>query len=299
VIFAKKFRFNFVRVLVVISACVLGGVAYFGFSYLQSVKISREIVSKPDVTTLPPDVQQELAASPTPAPQLPEKLRLPILMYHYVEYVKDKGDTIRQSLNTTPYTFERQLITLKDAGYTFLTPSDLVSALEGRSKLPQKPIILSFDDGYRDFYTDAFPLLKKYNAKAVQYVIAGFLGKPNFMYKSQVEELGKSGLVEVGAHTVHHLWLKQLNPKTVTYEVEESKKALEKILGATIHSFAYPYGAFDEQTITIVKVAGFTNAMSTIPGTEITEQNRYFLYRLRPGGRTGQQLLDYLEKAKF
>ena len=176
---------------------------------------------------------------------------------------------------------------------------ELSEVLDGKKYLPENPIVLTFDDGYRDFYTYAFPILKKYNAKATQYVISGFLGNPNHLLKSQVEELSKDSLIEIGAHTVHHMWLKGQNEKTAFDEIYKSKTELEKIIGKPVVSFAYPYGAFDLSAIEQTKEAGFSTAVSTIPGIMQRQEHRFFLYRLRPGGRVGENLLTWLEKATF
>src|SRR5258708_6379398 len=108
-------------------------------------------------------------------------LRVPIIMYHYVEYVQDKNDKLRIALDTTPYTLENEIQTLIAAGYNFITNNDLADALDGKTNLPANPILLTFDDGYRDFYTDAYPILKKYHVRATNYVIAGFLNRPNHL----------------------------------------------------------------------------------------------------------------------
>jgi len=229
---------------------------------------------------------------------LPKQIRVPILMYHYVEYVKDKGDTIRQSLSLGPHTFEDEVKTLTDAGYTFMTNAELADALSGKIPLPTKPIVLTFDDGYRDFYTDVYPILKKYHAKATAYIISGFLGYPNNMSSSQVAEIAHGGLVEIGAHTVHHAWLKGLPGKSLTCEVDQSKKTLELLTGKPVVSFAYPYGVFDVQAIQALAAAGFTSAVSTVPGIDQYQTHRYFLYRLRPGGRVGKSLLSWLDSVK-
>lgn len=225
---------------------------------------------------------------------LPKSLHVPILMFHYVEYVQDKGDTIRQSLDTTPYTLEQEIITLKDSGYTFLTNHELSEILDGTKPMPAKPVLLTFDDGYRDFYTSAYPILKKYNVKATEYLIAGFTGYPNNMTEDQIKEIAKDGLVEIGVHTVHHLALKGLQLKTLAYEVFESKKMIEDMIGEPTYSFAYPYGSFDVAAINAVHQAGFTSAVSTVPGIDQPQIHRYFLYRLRPGGRIGDNLISWL-----
>src|SRR3989344_9317567 len=166
-------------------------------------------------------VDTDLTAPPTITPL--ESIDVPILVYHYVEIVLDEKDTIRKSLNTPPYLFIEQLETLKNAGYTFITASELIDILDGKIALPQKPVLITFDDGYRDFYTDVFPILKRYNVKATAYIVSGFLDKPNYMFIDQLKEIARSGLVEIGAHTVHHYSLKGLEALTVKYEIEESK----------------------------------------------------------------------------
>ena len=222
-------------------------------------------------------------------------VRLPILMYHYVEYVEDKGDTIRQSLNISPYTFDAQIKTLADAEYTFLTAKEVGELFDKkRSRLPEKTVLITFDDGYRDFYTDVFPILKKYNAKATVYMIAGFVGYKNNLTEKQLKEIAASGLVDIGAHTVHHVGLKHVSPDEMEKEVTESKKILEDVINQPVVSFAYPNGEYDDEAITFVRQAGFTTAVTTTPGIENGVENRFSLFRLRSGGRTGEALLQYL-----
>lgn len=226
-------------------------------------------------------------------------VRVPILMYHYVEYVRDPNDKTRISLNTLPLILDEQIKTLKKAGFTFMTAAELADVLDGGRSLPKKPIVLTFDDGYRDFYTEAYPILKKYNAKATQYVIAGFLDHPNHMFSSDVIQIAKDNLVEIGAHTVTHMWLKDALLTDVSHQISESKKMLEKKTGKKVVSFAYPFGAFDKQATEVVRDAGFTNGVSTVPGISQSFFNRYFLYRIRPGIRTGEELLTWLSQSRF
>ena len=98
---------------------------------------------------------------------------------------------------------------------------------------------------------------------------------------------------------MNHIYLEGLPKKRVETEIIESKKYLEKVLGIPIVSFAYPYGAFDNQSIQIVKDAGFTNAVTTISGNLVMDINRFFLYRIRPGGLIGESLLKLLEERIF
>lgn len=259
-----------------------------------SYKISNFNRPIPDVIELPSDVKESIKHT---KPQ--KSFKVPILLYHYVEYAKDPGDTIRKSLNIAPYTFDLEVKTLKDAGYTFITMSDLADALDDKKDLPPKPVVLAFDDGYRDFYTDVFPILKKYQVKATAFIVPNFLNKPNNMDTWMLKEIAGSGLVEIGAHTMDHTYLAKSPLKKVEYEVEQSKKNLEKLLGIKVISFAYPYGAFDNAAIDVVKKAGFKSAVTTISGSFAMDVNRFFLNRVRPGGRVGQSLLSLLENSKL
>lgn len=245
---------------------------------------------KREMEKLPPDVSPISNA---------RAIRVPILLYHYVEHVQDKGDTIRQSLNISPNTFEQQIQTLVNAGYTFMTARELGDVLDGKMLLPKNPVLLTFDDGHWDFDTVVLPILKKYRAKATVYIIPGFIGRSDFMTQKQLEDVVSSGLVDIGAHTVDHIALKGKLSKIVNHEVKESKAMLEQSYHISVVSFAYPDGAFDQQTINIVKDAGFTTAASTIPGIQQSESNRFFLYRIRPGYKTGDILLKYLQQEKF
>lgn len=264
------------------------------FAYLQT----RPTVEPPgsEVSTLPKEIQKNYQP---PQASTSATLRVPILMYHYVEYVKDKKDTIRQSLNINPNIFDNQVKTLKNAGYAFITASDLADTLDGKIKLPDKPVMLTFDDGHWDLYTDVLPILEKYHVKATAYVVSGFIGGSDSLSQDQLEKVIQSGLVEIGDHTVHHISLAKKLLPIVKYEVDRSKQTLEKKYHIKVVSFAYPYGSFDNQAISVLKAAGFRTAVSTIPGILQNQSNHYFLFRLRPGRRMGPVLLKYLEQSNY
>lgn len=238
--------------------------------------------------------KQQVIVTP-PVASISAIIKVPVLMYHYVEYVQNKNDTTRISLNTTPYTLENEIQALIAAKYTFITMNELADVLDGKTNLPPNPIVMTFDDGYRDFATDAYPILKKYNTKATEYVISGFLNRPNHMLVSQVQQIANEGLVEIGAHTVDHAWLKGLSLKNASTEIFQSRIMLEELINKPVLSFAYPFGAFDDQSISLTKDSGFRTAVSTLPGVEASQANRFFLYRLRPGGRQGQYFITWLK----
>lgn len=290
----KKYRESFHKFgFIVLFILLFSALGLFLFYQTRRVpEIGDEVL----VTVLPQDLQNVLGTKT--GPEVSEKqIRVPVFLYHYIEYVKD--DPGRQKLTIPPNILTAQIETLKDTGYTFITPNDLMDGLSDKIKLPEKLIILTFDDGYMDFYTDVFSILQKEQVKAVAYIVPNFLNRPNYMFTFQLQEIAKSPLVEIGAHTMDHIWLKGISKETAKYEISQSRKTLQDLLHLTVNSFAYPYGALDQQAINIVENAGFTNAVSTVPDIIQSEQNKFFLYRLRPGYRTGEELIKFLAQKEF
>ena len=278
-----------ILLLVIVFLAALLMVLNFGTkSFLSIIETPRSETKK-----IPAEVRQNLNPNYLPT------YKIPILLYHYVEYVTDKNDTTRQSLDIEPNVFEQQVKTLKDNGYTFITASQLGEAIDGKRKLPNKPVLLTFDDGHWDVDTVVLPILKKYHAKATAYIITGFVNGSDFLSDKQIDDLIKSGLVEIGAHTVHHVYLKGKILPIVQLDVNQSKNWIESNYHIKVASFAYPDGAFDEQAIDVVKAAGYTTAVTTVPGIYQSKQNKYFLFRLRPGYRTGQDLINYFNQTTF
>jgi peptidoglycan/xylan/chitin deacetylase (PgdA/CDA1 family) len=291
----KKMTFSFFEIYIpiVVLFCIFSVFLAFIVAFIQSQFHQIIETQKSEVQQIPKSVQDTMPLKPSVS------IRVPILLYHYVEYVRDKRDTIRQSLDIMPNTFDAQVKTLLDAGYTFLTASELADILDGKLTMPAKPILLTFDDGHWDLYTDVLPILEKYHVKATAYIISGHIDGADFMTKEQFQSVIQSGLIEVGAHTIHHVALAgKLNP-VVLYEVGQSKKQLEDIYHISVTSFAYPGGSFDQKAIEAVRSFGYHTAVSTIPGIEQSQVNRLFLYRLRPGYRTGESLLSYLQEKSF
>lgn len=280
----------------IISPCLLVySLLALSWCFYQS-RSAADINTYADVTTLPTDMKNVLGAEVGPSMTPEVSIKIPIFLYHYVEYVKN--DPGKQNLNIPPDILTEQIETLKNDGYTFISPNDL-GKVYAKKITSKKIVMLTFDDGYEDFYTDVFPILKKENVKAVQYVIPDLLDRPNYLFTFQLKELAQSPLVEIGAHTMDHVWLQGISSQSAAFQIAQSREVLQDMLHVPVQSFAYPYGAFDQQAIRIVKAAGFTNAISTLPGITQTKENRYFLHRLRPGYRTGKGLLDFLAQDTF
>jgi len=216
---------------------------------------------------------------------LPEKkFNIPIITYHYVEIVQNKDDFIRERLSIKPDTFEAQLKTLKRLNYQTVWVKEIPKIVTSNKNLENKPIALTFDDAYGDFYTDVFPLIKKYNTKVTLYVISDFINRPNYMTSSQLTEVIKSGLVEIGAHSVNHLDLPSVSEEVANYQIVTSKESLENTYKIKIETFCYPYGFYNDKVAKMVQDAGYTAAVSEVANTTQSKSNLFYLSRIRVGG---------------
>ncbi|MBO0686666.1 MAG: polysaccharide deacetylase family protein [Candidatus Dormibacteraeota bacterium] len=249
----------------------------------------------PAVATLP-------ALSPTPVPTptpvepqavIPRGLPavyVPILEYHYVRVNPNPRDQLGFNLSVTPDNFAAQMDWLGIHGYHPIDLRDLRGYLAGQEDLPPQPVVLTFDDGYRDFYTTAWPLLREHDFKAVSYVVPGFLGGRNYMTPEQVKELDRAG-IEIASHTVHHFDLTKLDPGTLNVELQASRGYLEELLGHPVQDFCYPSGKYNSDVEAAVAVAGYQSATGEGDGTLHSLADRLAWTRVRVRG--GEQLPDF------
>jgi len=213
---------------------------------------------------------------------------IPILMYHRLVLNSDEDSV--NIIHLSKKKFEDQLIYLKENNFETITFQDLKNiSLNERRK--GKYIILTFDDGYEDNYTILYPLLKKYNMKAVIYLVSDIdynkwdveeLGEKalNLLSKEQILEMNSSGLIEFGGHTKNHVKLDILSKDEQYKEIKENKLYLEKILNRELLSFAYPYGRFNDISKEVVKEVGYTYGIATNKGDFFIETDPYEVRRI-------------------
>jgi peptidoglycan/xylan/chitin deacetylase (PgdA/CDA1 family) len=231
-----------------------------------------------------PTVAPPTAVPVAPPAQPRDTTVIPILMYHYVRVVNDPKDQVGINLSVKPDMFAAQMQYLADKGYTTLTMREVYAILAGQQPLPPKPIALTFDDGYRDFYTAAWPVLKQHGFKATSYVITNFIGWDAYMTWPMLQELDTSGQVEIGAHTRSHSDLRTLSADRRWDEIIGSKAILEEGLGHPIVSFCYPSGYYNAGALADVKRAGFLTAVTTQGGTKQNLQWAFEFPRVRVNG---------------
>ncbi len=231
----------------------------------------RDTLSKP----LPSIIPAPIVASQTGG----NRVYAPILLYHH-----------------PPANMEQQFAHLVNHGYVSVSLQQVANAMNGGPSLPAKPVVITFDDGFAD-QMPVLDLLKKYNLKAVFYIINGGVGsnfhigankKANdpeggdaYLTWDQIRTLDTSGFAEIAAHTTDHLDLARQTPEIQRFEIVEGKKYLEEKIGHLVTNFCYPYGAFNASAIKIVKEAGFASATTTLPGTDQSVASPFTMRRIR------------------
>ena len=235
------------------------------------------------------------SASPSASPKafLPvssgRAVTVPILMYHYIGLNPNPQDLARNDLSVAPDKFEAELNYLQSSGFTTIDFDTLYNALKGTGPLPAKPILLTFDDGYIDFFINAYPILQKYHSKATVFIPTGLMDKGYYLHWDQIKQMQSSGIISFQAHSVNHVNLAALSGDRLKYEIEESRRVLSSELGIPVDFFAYPYGASSEEAWAAVKAAGFKAAVGTWYGTVHTEGTQYDLPRVKISGHLDLQ----------
>jgi peptidoglycan/xylan/chitin deacetylase (PgdA/CDA1 family) len=212
-----------------------------------------------------------------------DSINVPILTYHYIRVNPDGNDRLGFALSVTPSDFAAQMDWLAQNGYHPITTEDLYASLSGTRGLPSRPVILTFDDGYADFYTTALPILRSHDFRAVAYVVSGFVGWPGYMTSAQIYEADRSG-IEIGSHTINHPNLATMSAVAVRTQLTQSKLFLEQVLGHPVVSFCYPSGKFTRAVASAVAAAGYHDATTTRFGYSHTLADRYLWTRLRVSG---------------
>jgi peptidoglycan/xylan/chitin deacetylase (PgdA/CDA1 family) len=232
-------------------------------------------------------------AEPVPGPRVPAVLpnrtiEVPILMYHRINVVTPSTPAISRGLTVHPADFARQMRWLKRQGYRTITQRELFGALMYGLPLGPKPIMLTFDDGYRDVFFKASPVLKRLGMKATAYVVSGRISgrDPSFLTWPLLHALERRG-IEIGSHTVSHADLASAPAEVALRELVQSRKALERRLGHPVPWLAYPYGAYDADVEELARRAGYVLAVTTQAGTRHSARRPLALPRLRVLDSTG------------
>ena len=235
--------------------------------------------SKPRASEISPPTTPVNQPSATPEPTSTIS-SVPVLMYHYIRAYNDPADQIGINLSVAPQTFARQLDYLIEHGYTSATLNDFVE-----HRLKEKSVILTFDDGYADHYTEAFQALAARAMTGTFYIVTNAVGKSGSLTWDQIRQMQAAGM-QIESHGPSHRDLTILSQKDQLTELVESKKTIEKELGKIVRHFCYPSGRYTAETPALVKSAGYETAVTTKAGVASYTVNPYELPRVRVNNTT-------------
>jgi len=263
-----------------LSACSLSNAS--GTSGLNLVK-TNAITAIPTVSATPtmipstdtpqPTNTAEPTFTPTPAMitvKAGEDVNVPILLYHHIA-----EDLTGNRYFVTPETFETQMKWLYDHHYQTITTTQLANVIIYGGQIPERAVVITFDDGNQDVVKNALPIMQKYGFVGTAYIIVRWIGAPGFDTSDQIKQLHDAGW-EIGSHSMSHVDLTK-NEGNLDYEVRNSLVKLNQDYGLDVKSLAYPFGAIDSKVVTFTSRAGYSNAV----GLGTTYKQGYFdLYYL-------------------
>jgi peptidoglycan/xylan/chitin deacetylase (PgdA/CDA1 family) len=213
---------------------------------------------------------------------------IPILLYHSI--AEECAPQFRRWA-IHPEMFAAQMEMLHEQAYTPLTVTQFVTAINNKSALPERPVIVTFDDGFADFYTDALPILKEFGVPATLYITTGFIGETSrwlmeegealrpMLTWQQIAEISANG-IECGAHTHTHPQLDLLSRFQAYDQICRSKRLLESHLGQKVHSFAYPHGYYRAEVRKMVQLAGYSSACAVKHAMSAIHDDQFALARI-------------------
>lgn len=199
---------------------------------------------------------------------------VPVLMYHSIDY--EKGNELRVPKEK----FKEQMQYLKDNGYTTLTFDELYSFLVNNKPIPEKSVVITFDDGYEDNYLNAYPILKEFGFNATIFIITNTIDNEKvFLTSTQLKEMEENGIA-IESHTLAHDELSNLPYDKQVETLKGSKEFIEKLLNKQAKYIGYPFGKWNNDTIKALKETGYTMAFTTVGGWSDKSQGIYTLRRV-------------------
>ncbi|MFH1457588.1 MAG: polysaccharide deacetylase family protein [Candidatus Omnitrophota bacterium] len=222
----------------------------------------------------------------------------PILMYHSINLKVPFGNRMVVSVKS----FERQMRFLKDHRYNVVPLETLADLVREQKKIPPKTVAITFDDGYKDNYTLAFPVLKKYNLCATIFVILDEIDRPqgDRLSWQDLFAMRDSGLMTIGSHCLGpEPLINSKSEEEIKRQITESKRILEERLGRGIYAFSYPEGRFTPQIKQWVREAGYKFAVVTNPGKKFPNDDVLALKRLRISDTSDSLFVFWVESSGY
>lgn len=212
---------------------------------------------------------------------------VPVLMYHRINDLSEREakSPLLRDLTVAPAEFDKQVKYLIDHGFTILSARDVERAVRESRSLPERAVALTMDDGYRDNFERAFPILRRYGIPATIFLVSSVVDGPNHLTWEQTIEMHQRR-VDFESHTVHHYDLTTLAQPQLDYELAESKRIIEARLSDRVTSIAYPSGEYSDQVVSRVEFAGYLAGWKKGGGPVQPDDNAYLLPRIRVRGCT-------------
>lgn len=210
-----------------------------------------------------------------------KNLEIPIFLYHHI--VKEESEIQYDYMQTTEKTFEKQIRGLENLGYHFISYQDLIDYNNGQKKLYKKSCVLTFDDGCKDIYTNAYPILQKYNIPFTMFVVTNAVGADGCASWEELKEMQDSGLALIASHSTNHTEFNKLSVAETLENVDSSYKALEENLGEQkTKIFTYPYGLYSQEQLEPLKEEGYVINLTDNKINKSKDLNLYGLHRCYP-----------------
>lgn len=210
-----------------------------------------------------------------------KNLEIPIFLYHHI--VKEESEIQYDYMQTTEKTFEEQIRGLENLGYHFISYQDLIDYNNGQKKLYKKSCVLTFDDGCKDIYTNAYPILQKYNIPFTMFVVTNAVGADGCASWEELKEMQDSGLALIASHSTNHTEFNKLSVEETLENVDSSYKALEENLGEQkTKIFTYPYGLYSQEQLEPLKEEGYVINLTDNKINKSKDLNLYGLHRCYP-----------------
>ena len=210
-----------------------------------------------------------------------KNLEIPIFLYHHI--VKEESEIQYDYMQTTEKTFEEQIRGLENLGYHFISYQDLIDYNNGQKKLYKKSCVLTFDDGCKDIYTNAYPILRKYNIPFTMFVVTNAVGADGCASWEELKEMQDSGLALIASHSTNHTEFNKLSVEETLENVDSSYKALEENLGEQkTKIFTYPYGLYSQEQLEPLKEEGYVINLTDNKINKSKDLNLYGLHRCYP-----------------
>jgi peptidoglycan/xylan/chitin deacetylase (PgdA/CDA1 family) len=216
-------------------------------------------------------------------------------MYHYISVPPPWADAYRLDLSVTPENLDHQMAWLAENNYTPITLKELLYHLRLGWPLPEKPVVLTFDDGYVDAYENAFPILLKYGFVATFFVITDHMtfDNPNHATWDQVVQMREAGM-DIQSHSRSHPDLRHQPQEELLWQILGSKEAIEARMDQEVRFFCYPAGRFDTNTIQALQQYGYWAAVTTQYGATHSSDDLFTLKRIRV--RATDTIADFAAK---